>query len=186
MGQLSKGTVQRAYTLCLIGAFQQGIFGLLRAHKVNFFAERESEIRPFTITRGLYGQFSPEFSDTLEQLLSMQYLAAATNPGYSGNHVNTYRVRERANIGKCRSVLNAIAPGLLEAITSAVDQYGYLAEPDLRAKAYTHLDGIEQGATVIEGNLQERFEAPSLSDEDCEGTRASAEPRLRSCSGIAG
>ena len=156
------------YALCLVGAFQRGAYGRLRTHKINFFAEHGSEVRPFRVERGHYGQFSPQLADTLEQLLSMQYLATTANHGYAENDVNVYWVRDRANVSACREALSMIAPSLTNAITSAVSRYGYLTESHLREQAYTHLEDIEQGGTVVDGTLPERVNVPELSDEDCE------------------
>ena len=168
MGQLSKEAVQRAYAICLIGAFQDGAYGRLRAHKVNFFAEHGADVRPFSVERHHYGQFSPELADTLEQLLSMQYLATIMNRGYAENEVNVYRVRDRVNVTACRDALRAIAPTLITQIQKAVANYGYLPEPRLRDEAYKHLEDVSEGDTVIEGTLPDRVDVPDLPEADCE------------------
>ena len=98
----------------------------------------------------------------------MQYLATTAQHGYADNDVNVYWVRDRANVSACRHALSAIAPRLINAINSAVGDYGYLTESRLREEAYKHLEDIDQGGTVIEGTLPEHVSAPNLSDEECE------------------
>jgi len=74
MGEVTETTIRRLYVLALIGTMPDGVWGSLRLQKMNFFAQREADVRLFPVIRGPYGQFSDELRDTVEQLLAAKAL----------------------------------------------------------------------------------------------------------------
>lgn len=179
MGELSQTTVRRLYVLALVAVMPDGVWGRLRLQKMNFFAERESKIRPFAVIRGPYGQFSDELADTVEQLLAAKALMLTTR--YSretGEQVgaNEYRLAD-AGFGKiAEMILAEVAPSLYAGLADA-RKYGLLPEHILREEAYKFFDNdLAWGIELLSAYVPERFEVKSLENDELDDLEMSLDP----------
>lgn len=179
MGELSQTTLSRLYVLALVGSMPDGVWGRLRLQKMNFFAEKDAEVRPFTIIRGPYGQFSDELADTVEQLLAANLLTLVTRHDRATGEqlgANEYRLTTPAFAKAVDQILAEAAPGLYAGVRDA-RRYGLLPEPKLREEAYRFFDNdLPWGTELISADVPERIEVKSLSDDECEDLEASLEP----------
>jgi hypothetical protein len=179
MGIISKDTLKRIYLLYLIGEFQEGPYGKLRLEKVTYLSERKAEKKPFGFKWYNFGQYSEDLSNTLEQLISMGYVASyPLESKEEGKEGNIYISQVKENNKEYGEILSAV--GLGEDIKKAVEEWGYDAESDIIEKAYNlkEVKNLDHGDVIFEGNLPDYFEILYLDEEYCEDIELSFNPRF--------
>jgi len=168
LGYISSDVFRRLYLLCLVAAFDNGVYGALRLQKVAYAIEREMSKRPFQFKHAPYGQYSEDLEDIKEQLISMGYLSAV--PLGASSKGNRYILTEKAVKDHLYDLLESFNRGLVDRILQVVREIGYLQEKELRHYAYTFEEFIDSDINDIlfESNLPDMLEAEGLSEDDCD------------------
>lgn len=178
MGSISRETFDRIYVMTLVGRFPRGVFGHLRLQKVSFFAELDSNVRPYQVHFYHHGQYSHELGDTLEVLLSMNYLTASPLASRDGFGGNKYEVRLPAAYRRARDLVHRCAPSLLASVDRSVREYGMLPQDELLKKAYTYLEDhhFSPGDLVLDAAIPDEVEVAGLDDDECEDIEMALAP----------
>ena len=176
-GSVSANAFKRLFLLCLIGIFENGVYGALRLQKVAYFVERETQTKPFEFKHGPYGQYSEDLEDLKEQLISAGYIAAYPRGGSGqGNRyvLTESRLRDRFNI-----LLQSLDEELASKIAApTVREFGYLQEKELRRRAYAFEEFIdsELNDVLFESNLPDSLETDRLSGDECDELELTLNP----------
>ena len=168
MGYISSDVFRRLYLLCLVAAFDNGVYGALRLQKVAYAIEREMSKKPFQFKHAPYGQYSEDLEDIKEQLISMGYISAV--PLGASSKGNRYVLTERAMEDSFNTLLERFDQELVTRILQVVREIGYLGEKELRRYAYTFEEFIDSDMNDIlfESNLPDTIEAEGLSEDECD------------------
>ena len=168
MGYISSDTFRRLYLLCLIAAFDTGVYGALRLQKIAYAIERETSKKPFQFKHGPYGQYSEDLDDIREQLISMGYISAV--PLGASNRGNRYVLTERAMKDHFNPLLESFDRDLKNKISQVVEEIGYKQEKELRRHAYAFEEFIDSDMNDIlfESNLPDMLEVEGLPEDDCD------------------
>jgi len=168
MGCISSDVFRRLYLLCLVAAFDNGVYGALRLQKVAYAIEREMSKKPFQFKHAPYGQYSEDLEYIKEQLISMAYISAV--PLGASNKGNRYVLIERAMKDHFDTLLESIDRDLKNRISQVVREIGYLPEKELRRHAYSFEEFIDSNINDIlfESNLPDMVEVEGLSEDDCD------------------
>ena len=168
MGYISSDTFRRLYLLCLIAAFDNGVYGALRLQKVAYAVERDISKRPFQFKHGPYGQYSEDLENIKEQLISMGYVSVI--PLGASNKGNRYVLSERTMKDHFNSLLESFERDLVNRMLQVVEEIGYLQEKELRHRAYAFEEFIDTDINDIlfESNLPDMLKAEGLSEDDCD------------------
>ena len=168
MGYISSDVFRRLYLLCLVAAFDNGVYGALRLQKVAYAIEREMSKKPFQFKHAPYGQYSEDLEDIKEQLISMGYISAV--PLGASSKGNRYVLTERAMEDSFNTLLERFDQELVTRILQVVREIGYLGEKELRRYVYTFEEFIDSDMNDIlfESNLPDTIEAEGLSEDECD------------------
>lgn len=168
MSYVSSDVFRRLYLLCLIAAFDTGVYGALRLQKVAYAVERETAKKPFQFKHGPYGQYSEDLEDIKEQLISMGYITAV--PLGASNRGNRYVLAERAMGARFNTLLASFDRDLVNKISQIVAEIGYKQEKELRHHAYAFEEFVdsELNDILFESNLPDMLKAEGLSEDDCD------------------
>lgn len=168
MGCISSDVFRRLYLLCLVAAFDNGVYGALRLQKVAYAIERETSKKPFQFKHAPYGQYSEDLEAIREQLISMGYISAV--PLGASDKGNRYVLTERAIKDHFNTLLESFDRDLKNRILQVVREIGYLEEKELRRYAYTFEEFInsDMNDILFESNLPDTLEAEGLSEDDCD------------------
>jgi uncharacterized protein YwgA len=178
VGYISAGVFRRLYLLCLVAAFENGVYGALRLQKVSYAVERETAKKPFQFKHAPYGQYSEDLEDIKEQLISMGYISAI--PLSASSKGNRYVLTEKAMKGRLNVLLESLDPGLKNKMLQVVREIGYLEEKELRRLLYSYEEFInsEMNDVLIESNLPDMLRAEGLSQDACEELELALNPNF--------
>ena len=167
-GSISSDAFRRLYLLCLIAAFDNGVYGALRLQKVAYAIEREILKKPFQFKHAPYGQYSEDLENIKEQLISMGYISAI--PLGASSKGNRYVLIARAMKDHFFALLECFDRDLKDRIPQVVKEIGYLEEKELRRYAYTFEEFVNSDLNDIlfESNLPDILEAKELSEDECD------------------
>jgi len=168
LGYISADVFRRLYLLCLVAAFDNGVYGALRLQKVAYAIEREMLKKPFQFKHAPYGQYSEDLEDIKEQLISMGYISAV--PLGASKKGNRYVLTERAMVDRFNTVLESFDRDLKNRILQIVREIGYLEERELRRYAYNFEEFIDSDMNdiLLESNLPDMLKVEGLSEDDCD------------------
>jgi len=191
VGQLPADTFRRLYLLYVLGQFNNGSYGLMRLHKVTYACERHADLRPFDFKRYHYGQYSETLDGIKDQLLGMGNIGAVpldtaqeyslVMGGQSAAYVeggNRLFIRDKTRLPIYGAIIEGISPGTLAIIHRAVQEYGYLSQPELLRKLYLLPEFAElpMGYEIFGSNLPAYVDV-QLSNDDCADLALSLDPR---------
>lgn len=173
---ISGETFKRLFLLCLIGTFENGVYGALRLQKTAYFVERETEKKPFEFKHGPYGQYSEDLENLKEQLISAGYIAAVPLGG--PGKANRYIITEKSMLDHFKSLLRCFDEEIANKIEPIVREFGYLGEQELRRRAYALEEFIdsELNDILLESQLPDRLETDRLSEDECEELELTLNP----------
>jgi len=167
---------RRLWLLRVIEQFKDACHGSARLQKVAFFSERTQATKPFSFQKEQWGPYSPELSDTLEQLLALRLVTLEPTPR-GGNSYSA------AGCGKqpCLHTqwLDRIDGTAGRAIGKAVRQYGYLSH-DSVIEAGHSVPGFGEAqdhAVLLQTDMPDQVPVP-LSEEECEDLCLSLSPKF--------
>lgn len=188
MAQISADTAKRLYTLVLIGSFPRVAYGHMHVQQVNFFVQRQSSARPFTIHYHHHGPFSPQLADAMEQLLAMNYLSVAPLVTREGDErlKNQYSVGAEATYQLARELLGSIDPALVSTIDDVVGRLATRTEDDLLSMSHEELSamGLQRGSVVMRETWERGLELPQLGTRAATGLDYALDPRCMRASRV--
>jgi len=178
MGYISADVFRRLYLLCLVAAFENGVYGALRLQKVAYVVERETARKPFQFKHAPYGQYSEDLEDIKEQLISMGYISAI--PLSAPGKGNRYVLTEKAMKDRLNALLESLDPELKNRMLQVVREIGYFEEKELRHYAYTFEEFInsDMNDILIKSNVPDMLRAEGLSQDDCEELELALNPNF--------
>ncbi len=168
MSYISADAFRRLYLLCLVAAFDTGVYGALRLQKIAYAIERETSKKPFQFKHGPFGQYSEDLEAIKEQLISMGYISAV--PLGASNRGNRYALTERGMENRFNTLLESFDRDLTNRMLQVVEEIGYKPEKELRHIAYAFEEFIDSDMNDIlfESNLPDILEAEGLSEDECD------------------
>jgi len=175
---ISADVFRRLYLLCLVAAFENGVYGALRLQKVAYAIERETSKKPFQFKHAPYGQYSEDLEDIKEQLISMGYISAI--PLSASSKGNRYVLTEKAMKDRFNALLKSLDPDLKNRMLQVIRKIGYLEEKELRRYAYTFEEFInsDMNDVLIESNLPDMLRVEGLLQDDCEELELALNPNF--------
>jgi uncharacterized protein YwgA len=178
LSYISADVFRRLYLLCLVAAFENGVYGALRLQKVAYAIERETSKKPFQFKHAPYGQYSEDLEDIKEQLISMGYISAI--PLSASSKGNRYVLTEKAIKDRFNALLERLDPDLKNRMLQIIRKIGYLEEKELRHYAYTFEEFInsDMNDILIESNLPEMLKVEGLLQDDCEELELALNPNF--------
>ncbi len=164
--KMNQETFQHVVLLYLIGQFPKGgVFSSFRLQKVLYYAARDAELKPFTFCYTQYGQYSRDAAATLTLMLESDLLKRAElRKGKKGGV--RWQLGDAVDFAEVEDFMEKALRDLAEKIPQSVEEYGYLKQAELSARAHDDPDLKERGQVLFEESSPDLL--PPTPDEDME------------------